>query len=701
MKVTRDEIVDFLCEFWRAAQRPGSQASAAERKISNYLRQLSGARQKFLISDADPSPTKWRGPAGAFSPSRRALWFNRAALGVWLGPNKKRGDADHMLEFYDGKEFGRHLSTFIDSARLDMWWDERVTANKWLTIECGSVVVNGVSDAIFWFGIRTAKEIEATIAAYPDVFRLRIAGRLGRMLRAFNGKQRALLLEQRVVSVETDGPVPSDIVQAARKRTGQRETVTVARTAAEIAVALGSDNFAAGISHPAIADTDAPEKAILRLRGRAGSGKTSAVRDLLLRSHHVAVVLNTGYTEAQHSEVENLLRRVAAEGRRPVLVIEDLDNRDTSLPWLRDVPTIITYRTEAEVAVRQRYSFAFTARDGTEIDLDAVPDEAMTTFFEAIIRAAAPGLGLRPNEYDPEREVQLLSSMIVQWDALPRTLVTVLCAAQGGVLHRSIFQPTALLDRRWARAFNALDDDYRAIVTALALMCEFHIRPLDETLLYACTRALRAMEQDDFHARLRRTAYEGWCSIATDGTISAREAHLRPEVIGLWDSASRSKSLLKFADWVFCDERVLPRNWRRHILKGIYLLYLREQEVPRAAVFAGYWADHEPDVIALTAAAFAYQWSDDVTKARQYALPIAHVYRAFNGDMKQIKALGDEFKELYHFHNEINVSMPQDPNNPVLYRVYDMRLLPSLRTKQKARARKSNTHRSGSTKRGR
>jgi hypothetical protein len=448
--------------------------------------------------------------------------------------------------------------------------------------------------------------------------------------------------------------------------------VLVARTASDdLDGVLPVNMLGAPTPHPALAGIGVSDGGVLRIRGRQGSGKTTGLRELLCRvPDRVAVVIDASYRSDQRPLVDALLRTLHDDGHQPVLVIDNLDEHAERLPWQHGVPTLVTYRPDTEDDLRARHALAFTTRDAREVDLDAVPDDTMSTFFEMILRAVAPQLRLRPNKYMPKREVRILASLFVRWDALPRTLVTAARASEGGTLHRSMFRPSACGDPRWISAFSALTEDDRAVVTTIALLAGFHVRPLSEVLLYECTQALRKMGRDAFHARLRRVADQGWCGIASDGTIGTREARVHPEVISLWSSASASDSLRTFADWVFHDTHVLA-HWRQHILKEIYLLYLREGQLAMAAAFAGYWADHDPDPIALTAAAFAHQWADQEEKARQYAQQIPQVFRAFNGSAEDVHALGDEIAELAHFYGQINYNMPQDMH----HQVYDLRLL--------------------------
>jgi hypothetical protein len=207
----QDELLRFFIAAWAAAVA-GRDKTHAERKIGEYFDALWDRRGGLGTSDELPlvkkrrRPRKEKAPArGTFSPARRAVWFDRAGLGTWLGPNGTPSDADHMLEFYDEGEFATALSNFASTKEETTWWDRELAGARWSSIPSRSILLHGIADGIFWFGARTQAEIDSSIAAHPDAFPPKFIAHaqydIGQLLKVLNGQQRALILGQRVTNL--------------------------------------------------------------------------------------------------------------------------------------------------------------------------------------------------------------------------------------------------------------------------------------------------------------------------------------------------------------------------------------------------------------------------------------------------------------------------------------------------------------------
>ncbi|HEX6641906.1 MAG TPA: hypothetical protein VF215_12385 [Thermoanaerobaculia bacterium] len=192
-------MITFLRETWDTS---GVGGSGSVKGIASHLKLLHQRRADLRISDELPT-LRMGTPRGAYSPARRALWFNRAALGKWFRGEAK--DANEILVFYDQREFGRRLAKLLDS--VDVWRPAEALAQR-STFPTRAVLLHGVLDGIFWFGARTIEEIVSIVGTHPDVFpgdALAFVQTVsGDLIRRLNSRQRVFILQQRVTRNDAD-----------------------------------------------------------------------------------------------------------------------------------------------------------------------------------------------------------------------------------------------------------------------------------------------------------------------------------------------------------------------------------------------------------------------------------------------------------------------------------------------------------------
>jgi hypothetical protein len=198
MAALKEDVLDFIEALWTASRRDSGR-DVDHDPVGGYLHRLRQHGNKLAIADTLPT-YRLPKPAGAFSPARRALWLNRAALGSWLGDNQKRNDANEIVAFYNRNDFGRPVAGYLKT-HAERWWED--AARRWPELPPRSLAVQGFERSIFWFGVRSLDEISAHVEAEPDAFpgiSSADAATLDGLLR-MTGEQRARLLQKRVSGV--------------------------------------------------------------------------------------------------------------------------------------------------------------------------------------------------------------------------------------------------------------------------------------------------------------------------------------------------------------------------------------------------------------------------------------------------------------------------------------------------------------------
>src|SRR5437763_8099268 len=219
MMTTKEQLLGFIKDFCTAAVEVARDSDAKESTLG-YLSQLATVAPKLKESDRLPAAKRSPGSAGAYSPARRAVWLNRAAIGAWLGGKGNAKDADDIGVFYNTREFGGWIANFASSNQLVSWRAVHECAG----IPNDGIVMHGVSGGIFWFGVRTSDEIVAAMQRSPDLFPEHgtVPRRnVGVLLRSLNAEQRAYVLQERVDSkqralsppLRSDRPI-ADVAEA-------------------------------------------------------------------------------------------------------------------------------------------------------------------------------------------------------------------------------------------------------------------------------------------------------------------------------------------------------------------------------------------------------------------------------------------------------------------------------------------------------
>lgn len=515
MTASRDEVLDFITECWRAAG-PGR-----ENTVDGYLSELRANREKLILSDDLPDG-KRKKPAAGFSSARQAFWLNRAALGAWAGPNGVPADSDQIYAFYDRGLFTRRIRKFVASGEYDQWWSShRVRIPS--SIPDRSLVVHGNAKGIFWFGVRSPDEIRAAIKLDPDRFPEKLRQRAasasaGEILNSLTNEQRVALLVQRLdvastrsVPITTAGRafnvIASDDVEAlerallgdARGTIPEQEPPAGTKVTDNIPLRPDLCSFEADLK---------PGEHVL-LRGDAGTGKTVAIYQffkrtpertfLLVAPRSLDGVANPIRPEDEAS-IAQLAEHIMSTEQQNVIVIDNLHAADVHqiAGIIRRCPretTVIAATRDPRAA--KMFADALVPTTIINLNLPSL------TFIEQLVDYATEYFGVRMTTQ--RREAFILEAH--RFFASAATIVEQLSHYRGQALRGSHAYATQV---RVLPEHGALSSTAARILHVIAYLRVVGVRVINPTVLRSYATDCFGLADQEYEGALRELYDEGW-----------------------------------------------------------------------------------------------------------------------------------------------------------------------------------------------